>query len=195
MNTLKSKYSFGLKNISALPEWTGKMLLTVIFSLMVSFTASAQNADDYFHNGAQSFIGADLQDAISYVQEGLAQYPNDPKLNALLQKLEEEQERQQQQQQDQNQQQQNQDEQEQQQQESEQEQDQNQEEQEQQESEGDNGEEEQQQEQETEGLEPQQISKEDAEKILQALAQKEKELLKEFKKQKTDGSAKHEKDW
>ena len=46
-----------------------------------------------------------------------------------------------------------------------------------------------------EDMDMQKISKEDAEKILQALAQKEKELLKEFKKKKTDGSAKHEKDW
>ena len=39
------------------------------------------------------------------------------------------------------------------------------------------------------------LSKEEAQKILQALAQKEKELLKEFKKAKTKGGKTHEKDW
>ncbi|MEX0609416.1 MAG: hypothetical protein WD016_13645 [Balneolaceae bacterium] len=169
-----------------------RLLAAILISFALSFSAMAQEADEYFHNGAQSFIGANLQDAINHVQEGLAQYPNDPKLSALLQKLEEEQEKQQQQQQEQNQDQQNQDQQEQQDQEQ---QEEDQQEQEQQQSEGKEGEEEQPQQQENEQGKPQQMTKEEAEKILQALAQKEKELLKEFKKQKSDGSAKHDKDW
>ena len=41
-----------------------------------------------------------------------------------------------------------------------------------------------------------QMSKEEAEKILKALEQKEKELLKEFKKKKSPSSTnKNEKDW
>lgn len=173
-----------------------KKLIPFIFALFMSSPAWAQSAETYFHNGAQNFINADLQSAIEQVEMGLSQYPNNPKLNALMQKLQEEQQKQQQQNQDQ-QQQQKQDQQ-QQKQEQQQEQDQKEEEQqeqEQQESEGENKEEQDPQEMNPEDLKSQQISKEDAEKILQALAQKEKELLKEFKKKKSDGSAKHEKDW
>ena len=69
-----------------------------------------QNAEDYFHSGANSFINNDLPTAINEVNTGLSKYPNDPKLNALLEKLKEEQQKQQQQQnQQQDQQQQNQD--------------------------------------------------------------------------------------
>ncbi len=40
------------------------------------------------------------------------------------------------------------------------------------------------------------MSKAEAEKILKALEQKEKDLLKQFKKQKTESSnSKNEKDW
>lgn len=170
-----------------------KKLIAIVFSFLIVTVATAQTADDYFHNGAQSFIGADLETAIDQVQQGLVQFPNDPKLNALMQKLQEEKERQQQQQNQEQQQQEQQSEQQQQQQNEEQ--DQENQQQQEQESEGENQEEQEPQEMNPEDLQSQQISKEDAEKILQALAQKEKELLKEFKKKKSDGSAKHDKDW
>lgn len=172
-----------------------KKLIAFIFSLLVTtgVFAQSQTAEYYFHGGAQSFIQSDLQAAIDQVQTGLNQYPNNPKLNALMQKLQEEQKKQQQQQQNQDQQQQqNQQQQEQQQNQEEQ---QEQENQEQEQSEGEEQQEQDPQEMNPEDLNSQQISKEDAEKILQALAQKEKELLKEFKKKKSDGSAKHDKDW
>ncbi|MEX2604876.1 MAG: hypothetical protein WD361_11760 [Gracilimonas sp.] len=174
-----------------------KNSLTLLFLLLISIPVMAQSADEYFHNGAQYFINADLQEAIHQVQNGLNQYPNDPKLNALMQKLQEEQEKQQQNQdQQQNQEQQNQ----QQDQNQEQEQDQQnqseeEQDQDQQQSDGEEQGEQNPEEMNAEELQSQQISKEDAEKILQALAQKEKELLKEFKKKKSDGSAKHDKDW
>jgi hypothetical protein len=181
--------------------------LFIAFLWITGFATSAvaQSAEDYFHGGAQNFIHADIQQAISEVQAGLNQYPDDPKLNALMQMLKEEQEKQQQQQQqnqnqqqqqDQNQDQQNQDEQEQQdqQQQNESKEGQN-EEQDQQQSEGQEQGQRNPEDINPEELNAQQISKEDAEKILRALAQKEKELLKEFKKKKTDGSAKHDKDW
>lgn len=174
-----------------------KILCSILFSL-ITILAAAQTADEYFHGGAQSYINSDLQTAITQVQQGLAQYPNDPKLNALLRKLQEEQEKQQQQQQqdqqDQDQQQQDQQDQEQQNQDQQQ---QNEDEQNQQEDQQ-QGDQDQQKPPEQQDGQPQQtreISKEEAEQILKALAQKEKELLKEFKKQKTQGSATHDKDW
>lgn len=174
-----------------------KKLNALFFFFLLTTAGFAQTADEYFHRGAQSFIHANLQEAVSQVQNGLAQYPNDPKLNALMQKLLEEQEKKQQQQQnqEQQQQQQQQDQQNQQEQKQNQTQEQENEQEQQQQSEGGNQQEENPQEMNPEELQSQQMSKEEAEKILQALAQKEKELLKEFKKKKTDGSAKHEKDW
>lgn len=181
-------------------------LFIVTFIWIAGFTASVwgQTSEDYFHGGAQNFIHSDLQKAISEVQAGLNQYPDDPKLNALMQMLQEEQEKQKQQQnQDQQQQEQNQDQQQ-------QDQQQQDDQQNQQQNENNEGENEEQDQQQSEGeeqgqrnpeeinpeeLDSQKISKEDAEKILRALAQKEKELLKEFKKKKTDGSTKNEKDW
>jgi hypothetical protein len=171
-----------------------KRLPLIVFLTFLTLPVLAQSADQYFHNGAQYFINADLQTSLNYVEEGLMEYPNDRKLNALYEKLKEEQEKQQQQQQQQDQQQQNQQDQEQEQQQEQQ----NQQQQENQEEQGIEGEEQSEQspqEVNPEDLQSQQISKEEAEKILRALAQKEKELLKEFKKKKSTGSAKHEKDW
>ena len=175
-----------------------KNLIAFIFSILLttSVFGQSQTADEYFHGGAQSFINSDLQTAIEQVQAGLNQYPNNPKLNALMQKLQEEQKKQQQQKQNQNQQQQqNQQNQQQDQQQKQDEQEQQEQNKQQQQREGEEQQEQDPQQMNPEDLKSQQISKEDAEKILQALAQKEKELLKEFKKKKSDGNAKHEKDW
>jgi DNA anti-recombination protein RmuC len=165
----------------------------VAFSGALSSLVLAQTAESFFHGGAQTYIGGDLPLAINQVLEGLNRFPDDLKLNELLQKLQEEQEKQQQQnQQNQEQQEQEQNQEQQQQQEENQEQEQN----EQQENEEQQNQEPQDQEQQP--AQPQnldEMSKEEAEKILQALAQKEKELLKEFKKQKPQGSATHDKDW
>lgn len=162
-----------------------KFLFSMLLAAGISGSVLAQNADDYFHRGGQSYIHSNLEDAIAHVQEGLARFPNNPKLNELLQILKEEQEKQQQQQQ------QNQQNQDQQQQNQDQQQEQDQQQQQQQQDSGEqNPDQQPQQAQQQEGM-----SKNNAEKILQALAQKEKELLKEFKKQNKQGSTGHEKDW
>ncbi|MTI86853.1 MAG: hypothetical protein FH748_02670 [Balneolaceae bacterium] len=179
-----------------------KTLLILGFSLFLLGSAYAQGADEYFHNGAQSFIKSNLQEAISQVQQGLAQYPNDPKLNALMQQLREQEEKQKQQQQNQSQNQ-NQDQQKQDQQQQNQQNQNSQDQQNQDKQENKQNQQQQNQSNNQENAKPQegqpqslqQMSKAEAEKILKALAQKEKELLKEFKKQKTKGNTKHEKDW
>lgn len=166
------------------------LVMMPVLALTQAPAVFAQNAEEYFHNSGQAYIHSQLQDAINIATEGLARYPNDARLNALLEKLQQEQEQQQQQQQQ-----------------SEQEQNQNQDPQQNQQEQEQNQSEQQQQNEPQEGESadenhpqnaqpiPDQVSKENAEKILQALAQKEKELLKEFKKQNKQGSARHEKDW
>ena len=161
-------------------KFFGCLLLMIVFAFQQH--VMAQNAEDYFHDGAQNYISGSLESAIARVQEGLSQYPNDPKLNELLTKLEEEQEQQQQQQQNQQQEQQNQDQENQNQDQQNQEQE-NQEEQEQQENEqNEENQEQNPEEQQAQPKDAREISKEEAQKILQALAQKEKELLKEDRK-------------
>ncbi|WP_018127421.1 hypothetical protein [Balneola vulgaris] len=171
-----------------------KLLGTILLSLFATVVVQAQNADTYFHQSANSYINSQIQQALETVDEGLSRYPNDAKLNELKRKLEEEKEKQQQQQQQQQEQQQEEQDQDQEQQEQ---QNEEQDQQEPQEQEQQNEEKKQQepQPQDAEELESKEISKEDAEKILKALAQKEKELLKDFKKKKSKDSAKHDKDW
>ena len=62
---------------------------------------SAQDADMYFHLGAQTFVTNDIEPAKEIVNQGLANYPEDPWLLGLKQLLEQQQQQQQQQQQDQ----------------------------------------------------------------------------------------------
>jgi len=73
----------------------------------------AQNASHYFNNAAKQYVNNDKAATGQTLAEGLAKYPNDQKLRALLDKLQKEEEEQQQdkdqQQQDKDQQQQSQD--------------------------------------------------------------------------------------
>ena len=162
-----------------------KYFSSILLMALIAVTVQAQDADSFFHRGANSYINSQLNQAIKIVDEGLFQYPNDAKLNALKQKLEEEKEKQQQQQQ--NQQNQNQEQEQQEQDQQEQNQDQQQEnqeqneEQQQEQEQGEGSEENEPKPEEGKEIDSKEISKEDAEKILKALAQKEKELLKDFK--------------
>jgi len=166
-----------------------KRILALTGFLLISATALGQSADEYFHNSSNAYIDGQFEQAKRTVQEGLLRYPDDPRLQALLKQLRKEQE--QQQQQNQQQQQQNQEQQQQrdqQQQNQQQNQQQQQGEQNQPENTGDPQNNEQQL--------AQQMSKQEAEKILKALEQKEKDLLKQFKKKKTkSGNTSNEKDW
>tara|TARA_B100000963_G_C22585519_1_gene652900 strand:- start:404 stop:1030 length:627 start_codon:yes stop_codon:yes gene_type:complete len=178
------------------------MVCSMPQSLFGQTQANIPPAESYFHQGAQQFIYNNLEAAISAVETGLERYPNDLKLQSLYEQLKE----QQQQQQDQD----SQDEQDngdQNEENSEQnsEQQENEENSEQNEQNSENDDQSQSQdEQAPDDLDPSEraqaeelkdLSKEEAQKILQALAQKEKELLKEFKKAKTKGGKTHEKDW
>ena len=176
--------------------------------------AQELSGNDYFHQGAQQFIYNSLDHAIETVEEGLRQFPNHAKLQELYERLMEQKEQQENQQNNQqNQDSQNQDgendeqdsnenqEQEENQQEENSENQDNESEDEQEENSSPEGNQEENETNESESNaqpspdELKDLSKEEAQKILQALAQKEKELLKEFKKAKTTGSKTHEKDW
>ncbi|WP_194774551.1 hypothetical protein [Pararhodonellum marinum] len=78
-------------------------------SLGFSHLGMSQTAGDYFNRSAKQYVNNDRAGAGQLLAEGLQRYPNDPKLNALLEKLNEEEEQDQQDQQQEDQQQEQQD--------------------------------------------------------------------------------------
>ena len=182
------------------------MVCSMPQSLFGQTQANIPPAESYFHQGAQQFIYNNLEPAISAVETGLERYPDDLKLQSLYEQLKEQQQQQQDQdiqnEQDNGDQNEENSEKNSEQQENEENSEQNSESEEQ---ESENEDQSQSQDEQApddsdpseraQAEELKDLSKEEAQKILQALAQKEKELLKEFKKAKTKGGKTHEKDW
>ena len=185
-------------------------MTTYIIAGLLSLTLflGAQTSGDYFHSGAQYYIDSQLQQAIAAVTRGLEIEPQNPQLQALLEKLKEQQKQQQQnqdqqeqqdqekeQQEQQDQEQQNQDQQDQ---EKEQQEQQNQQDQEKEQQEQQKEQQKQEQDQQESGQEempePKAISKADAERILQAMRAKEKENQK-LRLPRVKAKKKVEKDW
>jgi Ca-activated chloride channel family protein len=170
------------------------LIFSIIFSSLVSF---GQTVDDYYHQAAQLYIGGKFNDAIMAIDRGLEIDPNDARLQALLDKIKQEQEQQQQQQQQQEQQQAQQNEEQNQQQQ--QEQEQQQQEQQQAQQQNQNGEQQEEGEQPEQQLaeaqgEEKELSKEEAERILEALRSKEKEN-KDLRRPRQTGKTQVDKDW
>lgn len=185
------------------------MVCSMPQSLFGQTQANIPPAESYFHQGAQQFIYNNLEAAISAVETGLERYPDDLKLQSLYEQLKEQQQQQQDQdsqnEQDNGDQNEENSEQNSEQQENEENSEQNEQDSESEEQESENDDQSQSQDEQApddsdpseraQAEELKDLSKEEAQKILQALAQKEKELLKEFKKAKTKGGKTHEKDW
>lgn len=73
-------------------------LLLISFCL-VDQSVFAQTAGDFFNRAARSYVKTAKEQALREVNDGLAKYPNDAKLKALKEKLEQEQQQEEQQQQ------------------------------------------------------------------------------------------------
>jgi len=82
--SIKSKLVFGL--------------LVIGFCLVGKVTL-AQTAGDFFNKAARSYVKTEKEQALQEVKDGLVKYPNDSKLKALKEKLEQEQQQDQQEQQ------------------------------------------------------------------------------------------------
>ncbi len=149
-----------------------KLILTALCLCLVS-SLSAQTANDYFHSAANYYVNANKKSAQSTIQEGIIKYPNDSKLKTLATKINElpDPEDDQNQQNQQNQQNKDQDKQDQ----------KDQDKQDQQN---------QQDQKDQKGEQPQQrqISPEDAQRILNALEQEEKDLQEKMQKKERAGS-------
>ncbi len=74
------------------------MLLVSAMIIWSVVSVSAQNGDEYFYQGANFYIEKELNEARRSVELGLQLYPDNLKLQALLEKMNEEQEKQQDQQ-------------------------------------------------------------------------------------------------
>lgn len=77
------------------------LLLPALRVVAIDITTSA---DDYFHNGAMSYLSNNIPGALNVVTNGLEQYPTDEKLKKLEALLKQQQQQQQNQQQNQEQQ-------------------------------------------------------------------------------------------
>src|SRR5271163_3314172 len=84
-----------------------RLLLLASLSLLFFLPAARAQwltADDFFNDGAHSYISNNIPQALQTVETGLKQYPDDDHLKKLYELLKQQQKQQQQQQQQQNQQ-------------------------------------------------------------------------------------------
>ena len=72
--------------------------LGLAFMLLFAVKAQAQTAGEFFNRAARSYVKTAKEQALKEVNDGLAKYPNDAKLKALKEKLNQEQEEEQQEQ-------------------------------------------------------------------------------------------------
>jgi len=127
----------------------------------------AQSATDYFHIAANYYVNANKKSAQTTIREGIQKFPNNQKLKNLASKIDELPDP---------------------------EEDENKQDQQKQNNQ-DQQEQEQQQDQKKEEQQQQQISREDAQRILDAIAQEEKELQEKLQKKEPVRSRRIEKNW
>jgi hypothetical protein len=75
-----------------------RIYLGLAFMLLFAVKAQAQSAGEFFNRAARSYVKTAKEQALKEVNDGLAKYPNDAKLKALKEKLNQEQEEEQQEQ-------------------------------------------------------------------------------------------------
>lgn len=175
---------------------SNKYWLCLAFACL-GLIASAQSAQSAFNSSAKEYISGNKAMAKQIALAALEQFPNDPKLNQLLKKMEDEEN---QDQQNQNQDQENQDNQDK---KDDQQNQQNQENQDQENQDDpnnkpDDGDKKDQEEKQGEQPKPQagKISREDAERLLEALSKEEQDVQQKVNEEKIKGKpVRTEKDW
>jgi signal recognition particle GTPase len=75
-----------------------RIYLGLAFMLLFAVKVEAQTAGEFFNRAARSYVKTAKEQALKEVNDGLAKYPNDAKLKALKEKLNQEQEEEQQEQ-------------------------------------------------------------------------------------------------
>jgi hypothetical protein len=64
-----------------------RLLIPLLIALLAPLPALAKDADDYFHGGAYKYVAGKRQDALLEVEEGLRKFPADPRLKGLADQL------------------------------------------------------------------------------------------------------------
>ena len=141
----------------------------VILLILCLFPATlfAQSAMDYFHKSANFYVNANKKSAQTTIKEGIQKFPDNQKLKNLAAKIEELPDP---------------------------EEDENKQNQQKQENQ-DQKEQDQEQKDQKKEQQPQEISQEDAQRILDAIAQEEKELQEKLQKKEPVRSRQIEKNW
>jgi Mg-chelatase subunit ChlI len=75
-----------------------RIYLGLTFMLLFAVKVQAQSAGEFFNRAARSYVKTAKEQALKEVNDGLAKYPNDAKLKALKEKLNQEQQEEQQEQ-------------------------------------------------------------------------------------------------
>jgi Mg-chelatase subunit ChlI len=75
-----------------------RIYLGLAFMLLFAVKVQAQSSGEFFNRAARSYVKTAKEQALKEVNDGLAKYPNDAKLKALKEKLNQEQEEEQQEQ-------------------------------------------------------------------------------------------------
>jgi Ca-activated chloride channel homolog len=155
-----------------------KYIIFVILFFLITDTSFSQTVDDYFHGASNFYVNGKNQRAKNEIHEGLKISPSDARLNSLQELIKEEEKQQEQQQNSQE--------------------EQEGDEKEDQEGQNEDQNEEQQQEEQQQAQqveeEKDQMSKEDAERILEALKNDEQDNQK-LRKPKKGGRRSVAKDW
>ena len=142
----------------------------VILLILCLFPATlfAQSAMDYFHKSANFYVNANKKSAQTTIKEGIQKFPDNQKLKDLAAKIEELPDP---------------------------EEDENKQNQQKQENQDQQEQDQEQKDQKKEQQQPQEISPEDAQRILDAIAQEEKELQEKLQKKEPARSRQIEKNW
>lgn len=167
---------------------TARILLTIVASVCGAIIASAQtaSADDYFNRAGKEYVKVDKRTALRTLDQGLREYPGDPRLLKLAEELLKEEQQKQQQLQKQQQEQQQKEQQQQQEEQQKQEQQKKEEQAKEQEA----------KEQKEQMPEPGRIAPQDAERILDALEREEKDVQQKVRdRQRPARRVPIEKDW
>lgn len=64
-----------------------KNILLTVLAFLVIYTVHGQTEVEYFNKAAKQYVNDDIPGTGQILAEGLQKYPDDPKLNALLEKL------------------------------------------------------------------------------------------------------------
>jgi Ca-activated chloride channel homolog len=157
-------------------------LVALVSGLCRNEFCAAQSAEDFFHQAADVYVNGDTDKALALVEKGLAADPSNAKLNSLKGKLKKQKPPENEAQQNKND-------------PKRKDQQNNQKDEKEKQDEKDDKPDLNKQEQKPTKIEKAQFSKQEAERILNALKENEKDMLKKYQVKKTLGKAKPDKDW